>query len=160
MFKKIATAALAAASAFAMMINPAVASAQVPHVELSAEQIKSYPEPASWQVFYDSNNIREEFGLEPTGWDPGLAADAQAWAQRLADTYSFSHDTAHEVGFFNGENLYWSDGHSLSSITEGWMNSDSHRDNLLAPEHQRQGTGIAVSADGETYFVVQRFLDF
>jgi len=36
-------------------------------------------------------------------------------------------------------------------ITDGWMNSEGHRENILRPEFDREGIGVYVSRTGSVY---------
>lgn len=42
--------------------------------------------------------------------------------------------------------------------TNGWMNSTGHRENLLRPEFDESGMGVAVSPDGQKYYFTQVFI--
>lgn len=67
------------------------------------------------------NRERAAHGIEPLGWDTGLARSAQAWADRLADTGAFAHapvDRRRPIG----ENLWiGSRGrYSLEAMVDAW----------------------------------------
>jgi uncharacterized protein YkwD len=40
----------------------------------------------------------------------------------------------------------------VPDIFEGWMKSKAHRDNILKPEYQEIGIGIARNDKGEVYY--------
>ena len=58
-----------------------------------------------------------------------------------------------------GENIAYNQGFKkpLDCAVEGWMNSPSHKENLLDPNWKESAVGIAVTADG-TYYFTQVFL--
>ncbi len=53
-----------------------------------------------------------------------------------------------------GENVAWSEGNDveLKEIHEGWMNSKVHRDNILRPDFEDVGFGIARDRKGKVYY--------
>jgi uncharacterized protein YkwD len=59
-----------------------------------------------------------------------------------------------------GENLARIEGtrSPASQAIEGWMNSRSHRANLVTPEFEQGGVGVAIDDDGVIYFT-QVYLD-
>ena len=59
-----------------------------------------------------------------------------------------------------GENLARIEGTKspVSKAIEGWMHSRSHRANLVTPEFEQGGVGVAIDADGVIYFT-QVYLD-
>ena len=58
------------------------------------------------QRVLDSQNVeRESLGLVPLHWDPGLAASAATWGDRLATTNRFEHAPEKSVEP-EGENLW------------------------------------------------------
>lgn len=46
----------------------------------------------------------------------------------------------------------------IKDAGEGWMNSTGHRHNILTPEYDESGMGIAVSPDGISYYFTQVFI--
>lgn len=124
----------------------------------------------------DINEIRGRHGLAQLRWNDMLAKPAQAFAQELAARQSISHvsgygrtaeDRIFATGYFDGfpaslvlENVNW--GSSLYSTplatTLGWMQSDAHRANLLDPQAEEVGVGVAQGpldghAESGTYYV-------
>jgi Cysteine-rich secretory protein family len=62
------------------------------------------PEPAGFQraMLEEHNRPRAEVGAPPLAWDPALAADAEAYARKLAASGRFEHSGAKG----QGENLW------------------------------------------------------
>lgn len=105
----------------------------------------------------------------PLTWSNELAADAQAYAEKLARTQSFQHATCDD-----GENLYWysattahpGEDASLSWLEErdayrhgrGWHRNFSevgHYTQMIWKDTKQVGIGTAVASDGSTYVVAR-----
>jgi uncharacterized protein YkwD len=109
----------------------------------------------------DINVIRARRGLRPLHARDTLAGAAQAFAQDLAAQRALSHisldgrsatDRIFATGYFDGaaswlvlENVAWAnDAYSTPLATAtGWMQSTPHRANLLDPQADEVGIGIA-----------------
>ena len=105
------------------------------------------------------NHERTARGLAPLSTQPDLEAAAQAYSQAMVAQRFFAHvspggQTLSErlAGYagsarewVTGENLAWGEGAlaSPSAIVRGWMNSPSHRDNILNGKFREIGVGIA-----------------
>ncbi|WP_226637764.1 CAP domain-containing protein [Novosphingobium profundi] len=65
------------------------------------------------------NQERAAVGAAPLRWSPRLARDAQGWAQRLAATGTFSHDTSNHD---TGENLWMGTrgAYRVQDMVSGW----------------------------------------
>lgn len=96
------------------------------------------------------------------------AADtkAQAWAEHLAANSSIPPVLAHsdltdgyQAGTWChlGENV--GAGPSVESIEPAFMASPLHRANILNPDYDHVGTGVATNATTGYVFVVQEFVD-
>jgi len=85
---------------------------------------------------------------------------AQNWANYLASIGTIKHSNltdGYQSGTWCrlGENVGM--GPSLSAIHSAFMNSPSHRANILSPYYDHIGTGVAKR--GNTYYVVHEFAD-
>ncbi len=106
------------------------------------------------------NNARAAHGVHRLA-DYGVSdTKAQNWANHLASIGTIKHSTltsGYQSGTWCwlGENVGM--GPSLSAIQNAFMNSPSHRDNILSPKYDHLGTGVAKR--GNTYYVVQEFAD-
>ena len=122
------------------------------------------------ELLEDTNNARREQGLEPLTLNDSLISAANAKAQHMfAHNYwaHFAPDGTTPWQFikssgysyvFAGENL--AKGFTDSqSIVNAWLNSPSHRENLLSDKYKEIGFAVAEgSIDGvETVLVVQMF---
>jgi len=107
------------------------------------------------------NAVRASNGLAPLTPNAQLNSAAQDFADVLAETSTFGHvspdgqtlaDRVGPTGYLTGraswilsENLAW-ESRPLSTpanVTSDWLNSPSHRENLLDPDVRDVGIGIA-----------------
>ncbi len=117
-----------------------------------------------------TNKKRNELGLSTLRYDPQLS---QAAAQKAADMFSKNYwahvapdggtpwDFIHGVGYVYtvaGENLAKNFNDS-SGVVDAWMNSPSHRENMLRPQYQDVGFAVVNGklSGEETTLVVQMF---
>ncbi len=123
------------------------------------------------QVLAQTNQRRADQGLKPLTLDPTLSDAARRKASDMFTFDYWAHTNPHTgrepwyffdaVGYryqFAGENLA-RDFSATSPMVQAWMDSQSHRDNILSPRYV--DTGIAVvngQLSGiETTLVVQLF---
>ncbi|MES2668202.1 MAG: CAP domain-containing protein [Patescibacteria group bacterium] len=117
-----------------------------------------------------TNEDREEAGVPNLVQDPALARAAQMKADDMAEKGYFAHvdpqgrepwywfDAAGYDYTYAGENLAVNFTDS-EDVAEAWMNSTTHRANIVKPQYTRVGFGIAKGEykGNETTFVVQFF---
>lgn len=77
------------------------------------------------------NRERALVGVPPLVWSDKLATDAKTWADNLATTHDFRHDTAHLGILGEGENLEWGvfylAGHPpTANLLDGWVNEKNY----------------------------------
>lgn len=117
-----------------------------------------------------TNTARVENGLEPLTVDPRLSASAEAKARDMIDRGYFDHMEPtgespwhwfKERGYiytYAGENLgiHFND---ADAIQKAWMDSETHRANILSEKYSNIGVAIVVGEmDGkETIVVVEHF---
>jgi len=119
------------------------------------------------QALVAANADREEHGLEPLELAESLNRAAQAHARDMLARDYFAHDSPDgrtvqdryrehggPAGRVVAENLGQCigcpaeiDAVRIEALQEGWMNSPGHRENLLTPELDQFGYGIAVAGD-------------
>jgi len=140
----------------------------VPAVEVIEEQYQAQPQVISRSTYMDAsamlsliNNARAEYGLEPLVWSDSLTANARVRAHEI--TVSFSHTRPdgrawHTVGAgVAGENIAARQ-RTIEVAFRAWMNSPSHRENILRPEFRTVGIAGVHNPDTEsTYHWVQLF---
>ncbi|GGG91482.1 hypothetical protein GCM10011586_02580 [Silvibacterium dinghuense] len=100
-----------------------------------------------------TNQDRAEHGLQPLIWDDALAQAAQAHTDRMAQEKSLSHqypgeppitDRASQAGArFQAIAENTAMGGDARAIEKEWMNSTPHRTNILDPQMDHIGIGVA-----------------
>jgi uncharacterized protein YkwD len=124
------------------------------------------------RVFDLINDQRAENGLARLNWSDEVAEIARHHSENMANFKFFSHtdldglmvnDRADALGIKKwraiGENIAFNRGYKnpAESAVERWMQSASHRENLLSNRWRESGIGIAVTEDG-TYYFTEVFL--
>ena len=77
------------------------------------------------------NSERADVKVPLLGWSDKLAADAKTWADSMAITHDYRHDTEHLGNLGEGENLqaqvfFLSDPPSTSKLQAGWVNEKNY----------------------------------
>lgn len=120
------------------------------------------------QIAFDLINAkRVQDGLQPLTWSDKLADVARIHSQNMAEFSFFSHrgldnklvsDRAddHGAGKWRsiGENIAFNRGYRdpVVKAVELWLDSPSHRRNLLDSNWKESAVGIAIAEDGSFYF--------
>lgn len=118
------------------------------------------------QIHSRTNTARSQKGLATLSVDPTLAAIAQSRSEDMIKNNYFAHastlscDIACRFAKLNyvtltyGENLAeyekyqtLSENELAATILHMWLNSPSHRANLLSPKYNREGIGVAAKND-------------
>lgn len=125
------------------------------------------------EIFDLINAERRKKGLGELTWDASLSRLARAYSEKMARENFFSHydgngeavdDRARAMRIKNwskiGENLFFCEGYDNPNATavRGWMKSPTHRKNILDPDYNVSGIGIAQTESGKIY-VTQVFLE-
>lgn len=123
-------------------------------------------------LFSQLNAIRVKEGLHELVWNDDVAAVARLHSTNMAEQNFFSHrgsdgsmvdDRADKVGLGKwrliGENIAYVRGFDDPGpvAVEKWLESTSHRENLLRPNWEFSAVGVAITADGVVY-ITQVFL--
>lgn len=118
------------------------------------------------------NAERSSKGLSALVWSDKVAELARVHSRSMADESFFGHrgtdgsmvdDRADRLGLGGwlaiGENIAYMRGYDRPAemAVEKWMQSTSHRNNMLSPRWSESAIGIAAAADG-TYYFTQVFL--
>ena len=124
------------------------------------------------QAFDLINVERAKLNLNPLRWSDDVARIARVHSENMATFNFFSHTDlngllvnkrADVLGIKNwraiGENIAYNRGYEnpVESAVERWMESPSHRENLLNSRWRESGIGISVTKDG-TYYFTEVFL--
>lgn len=137
------------------LVGLGIAMLQTPtHPPQFVGSVKSYATNMSDGGLLDATNkARREAGMSPLNYNGALDQAAQAKAQDMKSKNYWSHispDGTQPWNFIEqanysyhkaAENLAFGFGSSNETVT-GWMNSPSHRANLLDPELHDVGFGI------------------
>ena len=125
----------------------ALSDASDSNTALRSEALKAY------------NNVNAErnaAGLGSLKWDANLESASSVRAQECS--VSFSHTRPSGKAWYTvnskiqgGENLAFGFD-DADSATEAWMNSPTHRDNILYPEFESVAISVYVTDDGTAYW--------
>jgi uncharacterized protein YkwD len=125
------------------------------------------------EIFDLINQERNRKGLGELAWDANLSRLARDYSQKMARENFFSHydgngeavnDRAKAMRIRNwskiGENLFFCEGYGNPNAmaVRGWMKSPTHRDNILDPDYNVSGIGIALAESGRIY-ITQVFIE-
>lgn len=113
------------------------------------------------------NSERHEQGLSPVTYSASLSAVADDYACNMIEHGFFGHDDpitgdgfAERMcqtpfrGYPLGENLAAGQ-HDPSTVFEAWMNSSSHRRNILGADFKLIGLSVRSNSEGRLYWVQQ-----
>lgn len=146
--------------------KPTVETSQPVKKELSIQDLEL-------QAFQLLNQKRVENGLKPVVWNEDIAKVARVHSQNMATYNFFSHQgldgltvdkRADAFGLSNwrkiGENIAYNRGYKdpVEFAVIRWMQSESHRQNLLSDKWKESGIGVAIAPDGKTYYFTQVFM--
>ena len=142
--------------------------------KISAEQI-------AFDIHYEVNEVRKLHGLKPLSWSSTITEIAKKHSQDMNERNYLSHispegedvaDRYEQANFVckkelsngdilkGGENLaeisYPDELTGMGSrIVQSWMDSPSHKQNLLFKDYGREGIGVVISV--ETLYITQNF---
>ncbi len=118
-------------------------------------------------VFDLINQKRAEVGLKPLVWSDDLEKIARGHSENMAEYDFFSHrdlngkavsDRADSAGLSKwrsiGENIAFNRGYAdpIAKAVDLWLNSPSHKNNLLSATWKESAVGVAITEDGSYYF--------
>lgn len=126
-------------------------------VKVNTEEIKVSPEE---EVFSLVNEKREEEGLDPLVWNKTLTKDALSRAKEISKKFSHTRPNGKEWYTLDEKNMY---GENLGKnyttaqeVFDAWMNSESHKENILWEDFTQIGIALYITKDG-SYYWVQEF---
>lgn len=129
---------------------------------LTASTARAQVENAAQRIFELTNQDRQAHGLQPLEWNAALARAAQRHAELMARQGQISHQYAGEPAPMEraaeagarfhaiAENVAMAP--SATEVESTWMHSPPHRRNILDPDMNMLGVGVA-SRNGELYAV-------
>ena len=122
---------------------------------------------AEQSAFKLINQVRVEKGLAPLIWSDELAAVARLHSQNMAEFRFFDHrgldnkmvsDRADslKIGRWRsiGENIAFNRGFGdpVTKAVELWLDSPTHKRNMMDPTWKESAIGVAKAPDGSVYF--------
>ena len=125
------------------------------------------------EIFALVNEQRRRGGLKALEWDDELARLARDYSGKMARGGFFDHHDSEGKTVVEraeharikdwakiGENLFYCEGTDKFSrlAVRGWMESPTHKDNILDRDWNRSGIGIYEARDGGIY-VTQVFIE-
>jgi hypothetical protein len=104
----------------------------------------SAPNSDVQRILDDTNAARASNGLPALVLNEQMTSVAQNWSQQQASAGSMSHNPSYSTQIPGGwsaaaENVAY--GYAANDVTNGWMNSDGHRKNILG-DFNSVGIGI------------------
>ncbi len=149
--------------------TPATATAGdlVELVTPSSSGCRTPNDAAAWaaEVLRLTNEARLAIGVDPVEWSAPLASQAEEYACEMIDLDFFAHVNP-ETGStlrdradsFSYE--YWAIGENLAGgqttpaqVVREWLESPSHRENLLNPAYTELGVGVRIGGEYRIYWV-------
>lgn len=106
--------------------------------------------------FFSHVNLQGEDSsdrAERQGWHKKKQIDRETFASGVSENIYMTHlydevVTTLRNGIPVKRKYRWKPlGQIVESIVQGWMNSSSHKKNILSPQHDRQGVGVAISGN-------------
>jgi uncharacterized protein YkwD len=116
-----------------------------------------------YQIFDLVNAVRLRSHLPLLTWDGKIAGTARKHSEDMARKGYFSHANLQGLSPFDrmerdgisyraaAENIAYGQFNAIFAH-EAWMNSLGHRQNVLSPNFQRLGVGVAFSSSGQPYY--------
>jgi len=106
------------------------------------------------------NETRANEGVDPLTWDQGLESTSSVRAEECSSSFSHTRPNGSpwytvDSQIMGGENLAFGFNDAGSAV-DAWMDSPTHRDNVLYPDFTKIAISVYVSDDG-TYYWAQEF---
>jgi uncharacterized protein YkwD len=165
-----------ASAAYAQIRNDRNSETKAPSPPEPAEKAKAPDLSRVEQLIVEATNqFRKQEGRGRLRLNPQLAKAAREFAQYMARTGQFSHtaddkqpwERTAAQGYQDcivAENIAWEENPSgftsrslADAFVEGWKKSPHHRKNMLDPELDEIGVGVAYSKETGRYYAVQDF---
>lgn len=124
--------------------------------ELLAEIARKHSSDMARNHFFSHTNLQGEGPAERAkslGWDKKKQIGPNTWALGLGENIYLNHlydkvVTVKQNGVTVKKEYLWkSQEEIVKSTVQGWMDSRLHRENILSPQYDRQGIGVAISGN-------------
>lgn len=111
------------------------------------------------EAYNEVNEIRAEAGLDELSWDINLESVANVRAKECSQKFSHTRPNGSQWYTVNskiqgGENLAFGYDNATDCV-EAWMNSPTHRDNILYDEFEK--VAISIYEDNGTLYWSQQY---
>ena len=116
------------------------------------------------------NELRASLGLKPVTRYAQLDSIAQDWSDQMASRNSMSHRPQFASGYPSGwnsasENVAMRGGSALSGdigaqLFEQWRNSPGHYANMVSPDANALGIGLAYNSSTKSWYATQNFAGY
>lgn len=141
------------------IINDKIVCLDEEAIALNGNPISTELRKMAYSAYGQINAIRVQNGLNELIWNDNLEYVANVRAKELPQNFSHTRPNGKPWYTVNskiqgGENLAYGF-ETAESVVDAWMNSESHRDNILYPDFKEIAIAIYV-VDG-TYYWVQEF---
>ena len=154
--------ALLAAAPAVLIATPAHADLPVPPLPPAAADSAIEPTILMSRVVTMTNQQRHANGCGQLSVDRDLTEASVRQSLYMARTGYFSHVWRNGTTFVarsrafgyrhpSGENIAWGYG-TAAEVVDAWMNSPSHRENMLNCEARSIGTGVVYGVNGIPYY--------
>lgn len=150
--------------------NNTVTSIQIISEEIEKKKQNLYAKESAelmagfeFQLFDLTNAERVNYNLQPLIWDEQVRMTARKHSEDMAKNNYFDHTNLAGQSPFDrmkedrllfilaGENLAYGQFNSIYAH-EGLMNSEGHRSNILQPDYEYLGVGVAFNSQSQPYF--------
>ncbi|MBM7573723.1 CAP-associated domain-containing protein [Aquibacillus albus] len=152
-----------------------ITAIQIISTDLEQQKQNYFAEPSDelkegfeYQLFDLTNAARVNHGLSVLTWEESVRKTAHDHSKDMADNNYFSHTNLEGQSPFDrltedgityrmaGENLAAGQPSSIFAH-EGLMNSLGHRENILKPDYELLGIGVAFNTEAQPYYT-EKFL--
>lgn len=113
----------------------------------------------AYEAYNEINDIRAEAGLNELQWDKNLETVASVRAKECSQKFSHTRPNGSQWYTVNskiqgGENLAFGF-NNASDCVDAWMDSPTHRDNILYDEFEK--VAISIYEENGTYYYAQEY---
>jgi uncharacterized protein YkwD len=124
------------------------------------------PDAVTTVIFNRVNSDRAASGLAPVTWNRQLYCLALDWSSRMTASGDLHHRDLSAVINSADYRSYTTIGENIlrgpstlsgDAMEDAWMNSPSHRENILAPSFTSIGIATVGTSDGQTIYATQNF---
>ncbi|WP_198668864.1 cell wall-binding repeat-containing protein [Homoserinimonas sp. OAct 916] len=110
---------------------------------------------ARWVIVNKTNAARTAKGLKPVTESTQLSTVSQNWSKKQASSSTMGHNPSYTTLMPSGwtrvaENVAY--GQSVDKVVQAWLNSPGHYANIMNPQINTIGVGLAKNSNGAIYY--------